>query len=434
MKAHQKKRLPYLYLNYFLLAFISFTVFSILDKSPLANFQTSYFNPFISIALLIFFVFYFLDRVIKGVKFTALDLLIFFLAFCIPVYSGIMAQVWWKQPLMYGVLAQREWLFTIAGLLIFYLLATRKVALSHILNVFLALSWALLIIYFLVEIFLNPANFKDAPFVYCNESKGGCGFKFNIFLLSFSVVYYFIKFIQTNRWLNLLSVFIFLFYIYFITQSRGLSLALVVTIGWFTLFNLTIKKMAYYGGILLIVLLIGTGGLYLIRPDIVSRSVTMYSNIAQVITGEKVGESSADARIGEIVKAGAFYSKNPSTIFWGNGKWSVSWENNPQFTYGYFYPSDLGIIGSVFVYGILGVLIIHVEFIMAFIWLRKIKQNKNDLFLMSCKYYLLFLFLRGIPTGGSCFPPGQGITMLFIALIYFYYYIEIKKDKNYALA
>ncbi len=415
------------WLGFFLLA-----IFQSLGRSPLM-FTVVYYEMVLLVFLLLFIIFYIIDKLSSGKKFNAFERISLGFAFLMPVYSAIVSFIFWKQPLLYGLGTDRSWLFIIAGIFIFYQLKTRNISLHMIRDVMLNLAWIQLTIYLLADILFNPNHFKEAVFVTCNTAKGGCTFTFDIAFLAFAFLFYLFIFFKTNSWKYLLFSIIFFSYIFLIFQKRALTLSLLGTAGLYFFLNLSSKKQFFYFISLTSTLAMAFILIYLIRPDIIFRLNEMYTNVFEVIQGEKVGESSADARIKQIIISGLFWIRKPITIIFGNGNWSNHWAGNPQTYYGRFFPSDIGIVGSVFLYGIIGVTAIQLVFIKLITWIRKIKTNRNDVFFQACKYYMLFYWIRSIPTGGTYFPPGPGVTFTLIALIYFYYYIENQPEKNYEL-
>ncbi len=420
------------FIKSFFLALLFILQFGTLGRSPLNWIQWPLSNLLFAL-FFVFLFFYVADLLVKGAKLTSFDILVLLLFLFIPVYSGLVSFLFWGQPIIYGITTQFEWAYLIFGLVIFYLLKTKWITLFNIRDTFLSLSWILLGIYIIAAIIFNPAQYYGTSFVFCNQVKGGCGFRFDIFLIAFSAIYYFIKFIRTRQAKYLIYFLLFFCYIFFEYQKRGLIIMLSGTLFLYMIFNLSLKRFVFYSMIFLFTVTIAAGVFYVIKPETLSNIRTMYSNVLDVLQGEESGEQSADARILVFVKAAHLVQKHPASIIFGNGKWSERWGGNPSNSMGYFYPADIGLLGSVFIYGLLGVLIVHIEFLLSIIWLRKIELYRSDVFLQSCKYYLLFFYLRGVTAGGSFFTPGPGITILFISIIYFYYYIETKKDKQYVL-
>lgn len=46
---------------------------------------------------------------------------------------------------------------------------------------------------------------------------------------------------------------------------------------------------------------------------------------------------------------------------------------------------------------------------------------------------MLFYWIRSLPTGGSYFEPGLSVPFIFMAIIFFYHYIENKTDSEFEI-
>jgi hypothetical protein len=156
------------------------------------------------------------------------------------------------------------------------------------------------------------------------------------------------------------------------------------------------------------------------NPQKISIITTQYGNLFEVIQGEETNESSADSRLREMVFVYKVINEKPSTVIFGNGKWSDNWSNSPAIA-NKFYPSDLGIIGSVFVYGIVGVLLVHLQFIFVIIMIRRKKYLLQNIIYLNFLWFLLYYYMAAILTGGIFFAAGPAICQMLIVLIYYYY-------------
>ena len=82
-----------------------------------------------------------------------------------------------------------------------------------------------------------------------------------------------------------------------------------------------------------------------------------------VLTGEPSDDASANARLVETASALPYIEKN-----WllGNGDISRQWHGGYEGVLGaFFYPSDVGIIGTIYLYGLLGLLLFAIQFVFA---------------------------------------------------------------------
>jgi hypothetical protein len=152
-----------------------------------------------------------------------------------------------------------------------------------------------------------------------------------------------------------------------------------------------------------------------------------------VLTGHSVAEASAQARIRESAIAFKYFGKNDYSWLFGNGKTDNDWQGQPP-DLDHYYPSDIGIIGIIWQFGLLGLLIGLYQYVFVVRNHRRIKTFKKDSFYQAVLYFLMFFFVRGIPTGGSWFDPGIAIASTFVAIHYFFYYAELHPERGYVRA
>ena len=163
----------------------------------------------------------------------------------------------------------------------------------------------------------------------------------------------------------------------------------------------------------------------IVRPGSVQRKtekfVLMYRNIFLVVLGQEVDEYSASARLHEFGIAASGIKKNP--IF-GNGKLSNQWRGGYEGILGYFYPSDIGLIGAIYLYGVFGFIIFNLQYLLAYYYLKKIKHLKKDTFLMACKYFLFYFFINSLASASTFYFTSISITMIVVI----YYYMQLDND------
>jgi len=96
---------------------------------------------------------------------------------------------------------------------------------------------------------------------------------------------------------------------------------------------------------------------------------------------------------------------------------------------GRFFPSDIGMIGSVFVIGLVGVVIIYAQFYFATVYGSKIiKLNSNHPHMLIAKAsiaMLVYMFFSSLINGFILYKPA--ISLFFLAIIYI---IAISKKVN----
>jgi len=147
--------------------------------------------------------------------------------------------------------------------------------------------------------------------------------------------------------------------------------------------------------------------------------------ISVVVSSEKSGDASANARIDETKIAWPFIEKN---MMFGSGALSNQWENGFFGKLGNFAPSDIGLIGVVFLYGIVGVLIFLYQFVFAWKFINIIPKKNSSILVESSISFLVFYFIHSLTTGKFIFH--SYVSSLFISILYISYkQYNLKKIK-----
>jgi len=159
---------------------------------------------------------------------------------------------------------------------------------------------------------------------------------------------------------------------------------------------------------------VGFGLVYLFHGDIIDRWTERYSDaFTVVLAGTLTRDASANARIHETNAVLPYVRRN-----WllGNGGLSNQWEDGYKNKFGYFYTSDIGLIGVVFVYGVAGAALLYLQFLFALRYAKTHEDVRYSPFLDASSVFLLFLFLHSFVTGSVAFDPSP--SLFFIALLY----------------
>lgn len=419
-----------------LLYLLFINIFGTLIKSPVTLYYLLYGGYPMLFVYLLFTMLYVTDKLfVKRAGFTPYEITIFGILTFILLQAGFVTEFYFGQPVFLGMSAEKSWFAILSGIFVFYLLKSKAIDLSMIRDALLFTAWFNFPWYLVMILTLNPNQFAGTLFVYCNEIKGGCQFEFDIFGLEFACIYYFIRFVRTTKWKYAIFSFLFFGYIFFINQKRGTSIALLGTLGLYFIIYAGWNKIIYYSITIILAAVTGVGLLQVVRPDIVQRIFQMYYDVILVLQGEETGEASADARIRETATAFKYFNKNPGSWFFGNGKINNNWLGGPQAELGHFYASDIGMLGVVFQFGVLGLLIGLTQYFLVFRTHRSLHKDFRKSYLyQSVLFFIVFFIVRGIPSGGSFFDPGMAIASSFIAIQYFFYYIQIHPERNYKLA
>ena len=423
-------------LKVFLIYLLFINVFGTLIKSPISLIYLVFGGYPMLFVYVTFTGVYLIDKVfVKKAGFTIYELIILTLLTYIMLQAGFVTNFYFGQPVFLGISAEKSWLAILSGIFVFYLLKSKSIDLTIVRDALLFGAWFNLPWYLLMIVGLNPNQFAGTLFVYCNSIKGGCQFEFDIFGFAFATIYYFIRYVRTSHIKYAIFFMGFFAYIFFINQKRGTSLALLGTVGLYFLLYLSWEKIVYYTTSFILFVSAALGGLWLLRPDILERVTLMYTNIILVLQGEETGEASADARIRSSAIAFKYFNKHEFSWFFGNGKINNDWLGGPTAELGHFYASDIGILGVIYQFGALGLIIGLSQYWLVYRTHRRLHAEiKKDYFYQSILFFIIFFIVRGIPTGGSFFDPGIAIAAVFVAIHYFFYYIQIHPERQYRWA
>jgi hypothetical protein len=113
---------------------------------------------------------------------------------------------------------------------------------------------------------------------------------------------------------------------------------------------------------------------------------------------------------------------------------SAQWRGGYLGNMGAFAPSDIGIWGLLFVFGLFGLVVFYAQF--AFAWMTKRRQKRlisqelrpDSAFRISVINFIVFSFIESLATGRVGF--SGSISFLFIAILYsFNYGARVEKKR-----
>jgi O-antigen ligase len=154
----------------------------------------------------------------------------------------------------------------------------------------------------------------------------------------------------------------------------------------------------------------------MLAPEKFNSMIGKYADAFSAIGGvDGVDDPSANARILQTAVALPLVEDN---IFFGTGSVSNQWNDGYKGLFGYFHPSDLGVLGIIFVYGVFGFAIFIFQYIL--MWRQKIllisaiHSRRNTRFLLAIMACLLFMLFSSITTGSFAFSTEQSLFFLAI--------------------
>jgi hypothetical protein len=338
----------------------------------------------------------------------------------IPLYGAINALISFGQPFIFGILSGRGWLLLGVGIWFYYILVTGKMNFTTIEATFIFMAWSSLIFFSFILLTVDASQFIDpessSKFVLISDTRG-LRFNFQTYFISFGTIYYFVKYIITKNHANLLYFLVFIGYILFVVQGRTYIITLASTFLLYFLFNYSFNKVVLL--ILKLVLFLSMM-LLLIQvaiPDYLERMSDLFIQMFTVFTGKESEDSSANARIFETLIVWNYFTEHPFSILFGTGSISHQWNDGYESIFGYFYPWDIGILGGLFMYGIVGFFFLFLIPIAISVKTIKKVVDKKNIFIITMKYLLLLAIISAVHDS-FYFEPIKYVIPLFILLAY----------------
>lgn len=396
--------------------------FRICLRTPL---NQLFFN--IEAVLVVLLFLFFMSRMILAasgrIKLQRIDLFYIFLMI-FPVWSAFASFSEWNQPWYYGIGTQRSFYLYLSGYYILHCLRKGSLNPDVLRDAFLVSAWGSLIGFLITSSVLNPARYAEYDFVGYNEVKGGFIFKFIVTFITFAVLYYSIRFFKTGKLIWLIAAAALFYYVAFVRQDRSIVLTTIITVGIYYVQNELLRKpvqtfftiLTAGVAVLVIALSVGITALLPISKQ--------YENVFATIQGNATQESSTNVRRLETVKVIPYIQKN---FFFGNGELSLKYRNGFARIFGYFYPADIGLIGELFTFGLIGVVLLNSQFLLGFYYAQKVKTHRNDILFLTCKYSLFTFLMDSFTAGQTIYYSANSIVV--ISVIYYYSTLNEKEEQ-----
>lgn len=404
-------RLPPL-LAYTLLFLVFTSTFRIFATLPLESLHQS-LSSFAIILLSVYYVFsLFLN--IREKRVTRLDVLmwVFILVNFFAAYQG---HAIFHQPYYYGIMAQRSVLLSLSGILLISLLRKGWITIEQVEKSFVAISLTLLIIFYFFFLFVNPVKFTDMEFVAYSPIRG-YRYRFQFALVIMLLFYSLFKVSHERKNGYIAIVLLIIFYLVYFLQSRTTLVVLAFTLMIYFFRNFTlrekIRNTLIYGSVILIavVILFSLG-----YTSLFDKYHVLYSNVYNIFFGESSDEASSAVRFMEFNIALDYIEKNPIL---GNGFISNQWNGGWRDILGYFYPVDIGLLGNIFVFGLLGTVLIYLPYYFSLSMSRQVRSN--NVFFKTIEYMLLFFFLSMFFSAVNI--RDSSSIMFLVCLLYYFRY------------
>ncbi|HRI40339.1 MAG TPA: hypothetical protein PLW54_01530, partial [Bacteroidia bacterium] len=398
----------------YLLLFLVFTsTFRVFATLPLETLHQT-----LSSVAIISLTLYYIGSVyvdLRASRLTWLDVLmwIFILVNFFAAYQG---RVVFGQPYYFGIMAQRSVLLSISGVLLISMMNRGMIHIRQVERTFVVLSLVLLAVFYFFFLFVNPVKFLDAEFVAYSPIRG-YRYRFQFALVIMLLFYSLFKISLEKRSRYYIVVLLILFYLIWYLQSRTTLAVLAITLLIFFVRNFSLREKfrntVLYGGFALVVVAIFFSLGY---TSLFDKYQVLYKNVFNVFIGESPDEASSAVRFMEMNIALDYISKNPLL---GNGFISNQWNGGWHDILGYFYPVDIGLLGNIFVFGVIGTTLLYLPYAYSYTLAKQIRSN--DVFFKTCEYMLLFFFLSMFFSAVNI-RDSSSIMFLVCLLYYFRFY------------
>lgn len=398
---------------------IAFTVFlyflvcfRVISRMPLGL-----INELISLAFVLALVIITITDLSKVVLRGKVNFLLLVLAPLIifPFINALVAYDVYGQPYHFGILAQRYHYYLLGAFAAVYFLRKRIVSEKQIENYYVGSMYIILFIMYFFYVFINPAIFSETEFVKLTGYKGWI-YEFPNEVPAGLLIYAFIRITLHNAYRHFITVALTVFFFFVYGQDRSQIAAIGLVLMLFTVFHLNPAKILVYftsallaGGLLFTILL-------LTFPDFIRHYSELFGNAFTIFTGERTQEYSTSIRYVESEIALKGIAENP---WLGNGFLSAQWNRGYLQFYKYFYPADIGIIGNIFAFGIIGTMFYYLPFLASFKWMIKLRKTRNA-FLLTSMYTLLFIFIDMQSAANNI--KFIGIQAFYWGIIYYFRY------------
>lgn len=399
-------------LAYFILFLIYTSTFRIFATLPLETLH----QTLSTLAIIVLTVFYVIHTFVnlKNAYITKLDVLMW-LVVIVNFFAAHQGYVVFKQPYYFGIMAQRSVILSFSGIMLITLLQKGYVTMEQVEKSFVYISLVLLIIFYSFFLFVNPERFVDQEFVVYSPIRG-YRYRFQFGIVIMLLFYSLFKISEENKKRFYIPVILILFYLIFFLQSRTTLVVMAIVLMIYFIRNFTLREKVK--NILIGVPLVITSLLVMFSLGLTSlfaKYQVLYQNVLSVFLGEVTDEASSAVRFMEFNTALSYIDKNPIL---GNGFISNQWNGGWRDLLGYFYPVDIGILGNIFVFGILGTFLLYLPFYFSFSISRAVKSK--NVFFKTCEYMILFFFLSMFFTAVNIRDTSS--IMFIVCLLYYFRY------------
>ena len=341
-----------------------------------------------------------------------------------PAMAAYVTSLDWGQPLIYGILAQRNFGTVFFPLLLLDFLMRAKIKLNDVEKALVFLGWAQLVFSFGAFVFHWQQFMHDAAI------KGEILKAPFYFLVVGSFYYNSRSVVGTTVRDKLFNAFYGLCFLTgLIVIFKGRSLVLSILASWGIIFfarrSSLNKKSAWlilftiFLFALFLVVFFGMG--QYLGPQI-QKFMAASGEAIKVISGKASADPSSNIRLQDI----SFMMRSTKHWLVGTGEIYPKWvgHGGPT-TPDSFYTSDIGWYGIIYLYGLIGLIIANGQFVLALRYRLPSTRLEREALFLTCQSMSLFCFLRSMITMEVLTYPAISLTFIFLM-----WYMAREQDAN----
>lgn len=413
-------------LMYFIFLFVNFTItYRVLLVTELAPVELVMEMIYVgSLGL------YLLYRISKRIfeynfRFNSLEIYLGLLML-LPILPAIASNVVFGQPLLYGFGTFQDFYLLVGALVVYNMLRSNEVSIELVEKAFVAVTWFNVLMFYFLSLFTDPAALRDTGLAGGNSVKGSdVYYRFNMTFIFFGSIYYGVKAFYKKNYLYLGYAAIFLVYLIFFRMDRTSMAVTAAALLLFFFTALRLREQVLHLSRFLVPIFGGVLIVWFFLPEIYDQYYLMFEDAVSTVVGGTNAEGEESVRVYEMKVALEYIDKNP---LMGNGKVSSKWiPGGYDYFFGFFYPSDIGIFGQIFMFGYIGAFLLYFQYLLAFFYLWRIRHIKRNTFLTALKFLLLALFLDNLTNGYITIYAAHSLTVL--AIIFYFY--QLDRSKNF---
>lgn len=332
----------------------------------------------------------------------------------IPITAAYMASDEFNQPFLYGYLAMAPTLQVSVVLIFLNLYGGRFFTFLDIERAILWLIWISIFIHVLIPKIFNANEFENIDgFIGGMENIGEKKFILPGQFICLGFYYYaFSSYWERNIKHGVIALLIFSFLALFGGRS---GFASILGSYLFFLFRwgnsrkkiYTFLKVSVLGILLIIFFALLSSVEFSERQEKFSDAITV------VIKQEQVEDISANARNMESEIALPYIEKH---WFLGNGVLSNQWNDGFKTIFGHFHPSDIGLLGALYMYGLLGCLLFLVQYYFAIKYSKALPTHGEGQcrLVNAIKGYILYTAFNSLTTAVFVIFPEQNLILITV--------------------